>query len=553
MALAVIASIVRLFIAVHTPMVANMSQLSDDAYFVNLASSIVQGNWLGEYDSFLLQKVPGYAFVLASCLAIGLPYQLLFCLLEIGAAIILLIALRPLNIGQTASCIIYVFLIFSPDLFTWAFFQRTYRMGTLIPFIESLFACYIAIWLRPNSERMLGWIVLMCLTMPALFLVKEDSIWIVPFAAAASIGIIVKRTIVHKKGHWGKRALLCATALVAPFVVSYVCLSAVSLINLNNYGIYSYSDRYDSAISDVCADLVRIKPNDDVSSNVWVSQDAIEQAYEASPTLSSVKDEMTNARKYWAEFGPASDPIIDHSFWAIKTTMEAVPELSNAPAAERFFSVVHSELSEAFAEGRLEAKEGLWISSTVEPIPWDKVPTQILTTLRIMANFYNGDELLACTAPSAVSDGDLSMQRKASILINGPLVFSEPGDPETRIGNVFQGISYKWVKVCVDAMPFIFWLFLAMLATLMVALVKRKRMAFSVLVVAFGIALTQMVVVFSVSWFCAGLGDTANWATAMYCAPFYPLYETSFVMVLGYLIGLFRTARQRRSGLRLNS
>ena len=80
-----LAAVVNVVIATHTPMTLLADAFGDDATFIRAANTLLSGNYLGDYNSATLTKGPGYSIFLALGHLTGLAASLTIALFFLTA------------------------------------------------------------------------------------------------------------------------------------------------------------------------------------------------------------------------------------------------------------------------------------------------------------------------------------------------------------------------------------------------------------------------------------------------------------------------------------
>lgn len=367
-------TLIRICLAALTPVLLFMTQDSeaDDVLFVTLAHNILQGDWLGTYGKYTLAKNPGYSLFVAFCGATHIPYQLAFITLVILGSIAFVRAVRPALKSNVAALVLYVLLLFTPTLFTTAFFARVYRDGLTIPFALMAFAGLIGIYLRRKSasgmRTFIPWAIIESIGIAGLQIIKENGTWIAPFALVCSL-VIVTSWIIQTKRHilsFGTLLGRCAL-LVLPVLASLALTTTLASINASKYGVATLNERFNGSFVAVCEDLVDLDTND-TQKGIWVSRTSVTNALSASKTLRSIEPELWQEWSSWASIFDGNEVYCDMAYWALRAALDNAGGFTSATDTESFWGAVHTELTEALEAGTLRRTSGLKISAVAPPI-----------------------------------------------------------------------------------------------------------------------------------------------------------------------------------------
>nr|WP_241161952.1 MULTISPECIES: hypothetical protein [unclassified Enterococcus] len=164
-----------------------MTATYDDRLLVHYAQNILQGNWLGEYTPTTLSKGVTYSLFMALANKLNVSYGLLFGCLNIFASSVVSLAFRPIVKNNYYLWGIYLYFLFSPIGFTHEYSTRIYRNALVIPAVEIVVACLLAIYYRKYSsfKVLFPWFAGLAIFFPFYWFIREDSIWLLPFTVAA--------------------------------------------------------------------------------------------------------------------------------------------------------------------------------------------------------------------------------------------------------------------------------------------------------------------------------------------------------------------------------
>ena len=149
----IILAILKQMLIQDFPIVGYVSAGEDDGLMMNLAKSILEGNWLGEYRYNTLMKGPVFPIILAGMYKLGLPFIGTMTALYTFSCIIFMIAVRKLIKNKYIFIAIFAVLLFNPIMYTHAIIQRVYRNALIPSFALLITGSYIAIFLRRNEKN----------------------------------------------------------------------------------------------------------------------------------------------------------------------------------------------------------------------------------------------------------------------------------------------------------------------------------------------------------------------------------------------------------------
>lgn len=174
-------TLLRFWLGIKTPILLQASAGYDDYLYVEYASSMLRGEWLGGFSHFTLLKAVSPAVILAVNYILGISYSLSMTVGYILAVFIFSLAMYRLMESRKFFVSLYVFLLYSPGMFHEENVQKVYRGGYIVIFTLLVFAAVIgqhAAVIRERKREFVFWTILGCVSLPVFYYLKEDSIWI---------------------------------------------------------------------------------------------------------------------------------------------------------------------------------------------------------------------------------------------------------------------------------------------------------------------------------------------------------------------------------------
>ncbi len=537
----VVLTILRMLLACATPVVVDFSAGSayDDELFVRLGLSIASRDWLGAYGEITLAKNPGYPLFLAFCGLTHIPYQLaLIGLIALGAAVSAL-AVRPLVENRWALLVVYLVLLFNPLSFTTAFFRRIYRDALVAPFAMMALSGYIGLYLRRSEgiKACLPWALTAGVATACLQVIKENGLWVAPFAVVCCAVIVGSWMLDVKKGK--RRAvnvlkhslvLILLPALFTPFLTG-----AIKAKNQETYGVSIMSERFDGAFSKACSRLSQIDGGTDASA-IWVSKESLRLAFVASPTFSQIEDEVWDSWAEWSALFDGDEVYGDMCYWALMDALSAAGKCDSATVSSDFWTAVAGELQSGLDSGSLPSRSGFRISSVAPPLGVSQIPSWVLRTLTTSARLstlglmdsrlISDYEGVAQTPATLDEDG-----RAVTELLGGNVIFTtgtEDDVPEGAWANAVDG-CLGHVMVAVSRVAFVMMIPCFAFALFSGALKEREGARLEIGLIVSGLCLTavafEAAIVYYISYQLAAF-DFSSYITEAY------KYSPEFVVVL---------------------
>lgn len=413
LAVLAVMTILRTVIQFHAGWIFVVDAGYDDALTVNMAKYIQAGEWLGPYNKFTLCKSVGYSLFLMVCNRTHLPYPAGFVLLMAASSAAFVASFRPFFrtiIVCGAACgkngrendgkeetgeaktgkkvtreakaaektekepaawllpiiegILYLLLLYNPVGFGSISAMRIYRTSITAWAALLVVSGYAGLFFRRKEKirRLLPWSLLAAFSLAYFWNLREDSVWIMPFAAVMTLLVFPSCLASfegnrRKKDH-GKRILLTLLPL---------CLTAVSALgiaarNYKDYGIFTTNDRTRGKLAEVGSLLLDIDDGEEEDPNIFVTDRGLEIAMANSPSLTKLRDSMLPAWDAWSD--DSGQVPGDHFYWAIRDGMEAAGYYQgNGWETNEIYTRIANELKEAFEQGKISRRSGIALSS----------------------------------------------------------------------------------------------------------------------------------------------------------------------------------------------
>ena len=344
----------------------------DDELMFGAAQSITAGQWLGAYNWLTLSKHMFFAVWLAACNLLHLPYLAAGQLLTCGAALACAFAFAPVLRRWKSRFAVFALLAFSPAA-TASFTLRVYR-DNIFPGLCMLFfagLCGYALRCRKPVKQGIGWLVLSGVGLGLAWLTREDGIWLLPFAAAGTLILIL--TALRDKGILVKKLGRCAL-LAVPYGLLAAAILIYSAVNYAYYGLFAVSDFSSGSFAAAVGAMSRVKAEE------WkplcsVPTDVRMKLYEAVPQLQPLEYWLEEDEDLQNSFrNPELDDYQSGSFyWALRKAAWNEGVYDSPQKAEEYWQQVADAINALCDSGQLEAN-GPERSSTTPPIRLEYVP-----------------------------------------------------------------------------------------------------------------------------------------------------------------------------------
>lgn len=348
----------KLWLVAAQPVIAIGGAFYDDALFIQLAQSILNGDWLGPYQNVTLMKGPMYPLWIAGHALIGLPlpvgqhlFYLLACLLALRAA-------RPVLANDGIALGLFALLWWNPMSYDLSVLGRVLRQNLYTPTALLTVAAGIALVTRadpPGSVRRAVWGLLAGVGFGTLWMTREESVWIAP-----TLVLLVAYAAWRSRRSGVERKQLGASLLVGG-AATIALISVVCSINARHYGWFGTVELRAPEFAAAYGALQRIEVGPALPFTP-VSRAAREQAYAVSPTLARLREKLEGPDAvFWAGVSEpyTGRPRLEREIaggWFIWFLRDAVTEVYRPASAAEALDVYRRmglEINQACDEGRL--------------------------------------------------------------------------------------------------------------------------------------------------------------------------------------------------------
>lgn len=351
-------------------------QRYDDRMMFENAGNLINGVWLGDYNSYTLSKGISYPLFLVLARKLFLPYSALLSLLQAAGAGLFVQALSLRLQNPYGRAALYLLLLFSPVSLTLLVTQRLYRMAIVPGMVLLVFSGMIGLTLRKDQplKRQLPWALLTGLALAFFWQIREDSAWIMPFIAVMTVWNIGYVILVLHNRISRKQILLHCLVLMLPMFLLFVGNSGIAAINALHYGVFLTNDRTEGSFAELMSLFYRLESDTTVSSDIWISRDTIAKAENVSPTLQQLCPLLDT---YVEDWSTANGEIPgDHFSWVLRDAVQDSGYAEDAVSAQNFYNSVFSELLTAIDQNKLSLKQdgAVYFSSQSRGVPVGEIP-----------------------------------------------------------------------------------------------------------------------------------------------------------------------------------
>lgn len=554
--IALILSIIRLYLYYKATYSIDMTANYDDQLLIHYAKNLLNGHWLGEYNTKTLSKGISYSLFLAFANKIHVPYSILLGGFNIFASGLITLSLRPIVKKSSFLFFVYLYFLFSPIGFTHEYSTRIYRNAIVIPAVMIIVACLLGIYYRKyrSAKEIFPWFCLLAFMFPFYWYIREDSIWLLPFVSLALMISFVQMMIGSEFKLSKDVKKIFSQITLDREKITKLCLFVLPLLsfmmanqflkhkNEEIYDLAVVNDRSSGEFAQLMKNLIRLDDGtegDKSDSRIWVSHEALNKALAVSPTFAKeaarIKELYTTHA--WTQAGKVKELKGDIIFWALRDVIsESGYYKNNAKETNEFWKNVNHELVTAYKNGELKKKKEVYLMGTGDgkvakdvPVLLDFFRTAYSDNL-FYRGFYQGGNF---------SYGTHEAVEEAQNLLRVPLLnhWVNSEDPQTpvlvlsktaKISNFIMSLYQKTsgLILILAALGSIFLILGSLFAK------NDRKFYCSAVVITSGLIATQLLFLFGVSWFCSYSPEQKDYFLSVYTGAGVPIMQTAIVIIL---------------------
>jgi len=257
----------------------------DGLLFALQAYSLLDGNWLGDFNNKTLIKGIGNPLFIAAAYWLGIPLLTAYQLVYAFACVIVIYAVRPLVRNQLYLVFVFLFLLFNPFSYSYPLMSSTYRGSLYVSMTLLCLGAMIGLWQRSRYSFFVGatWALLLSFSFTMLWITREEMIWIVPVYVCFGLIYVLP-------WYWNKGSNIPTrlSFFVAPLVLLFLVNSTITTINQQYYGVRMVNELKSKEFVSALGGLMNIKSNK-FRRHTVVSPDAEAKAIKASPSLAELE------------------------------------------------------------------------------------------------------------------------------------------------------------------------------------------------------------------------------------------------------------------------
>lgn len=317
-------------------------------------------------DHLTLIKDLSFSLFLGFSAVTGLPYTVVLSAFWAVTALAVWMLAGKVTKNKWARLFAFAYVLFLPIAFTSWGGLRIYRNAVIAPSIILTFSLLLMGLVNVVREERLkksAWAAVVAGFMFSFsYYLKEDGIWMMACLAVLLVveflAIAIKRH--KKKDGWGaKRVSAWALVCMVPFLIWFAWTNIYKGVNHAFFGVYETNTRTKGELGKFVEEIYKIEA-EGRSEYVWAPLDAIEKAFEASPTLGAHPNLLEEIKTTGFQPGGLEVNPIGRDFlsWIMRSELVDSGLWTSEEEVSNMFKQINAELEEAFENGTLKKAAG---------------------------------------------------------------------------------------------------------------------------------------------------------------------------------------------------
>lgn len=343
------------------------SQVYDDQLLIRYAylpSHFFEPN----IDSLL--KTMSYPLFLSFVKVSGLSYTfVLSCVWCCTALYFGSVFYRISDKNKIIGWVSFAYILFFPTAFELWQGTRLYRNAIIAPFVIMLFS-YLLIITWKNIKSKISYLdIIISIIFGVLFsftyYIKEDGLWILACLLFAILVNTIIEIIKFVKNRRGKRFTMILLTIWIPIFVFIGITGIYKCVNNYYFGVSEVETRNGGNLGEFVSLIYKIESTDR-NNVVWAPKDAVDKAWNASPTLQKMPDLYESiTHTPWYSQDIEKHPIQrDFLTWVLRTALNDTGRWTNEREVDALFNKVNEEIKDAFDKGELQKDSRIQLLSS---------------------------------------------------------------------------------------------------------------------------------------------------------------------------------------------
>ena len=355
--------ILKIIIVQVQPLNAKYTMKYDDQLMVEMAENIVDGNWLGEYNSKTLIKGVFTPLFISFLYILHIPFLIGKEIFYGISCIVLTIILGKKIKSKGILILIYIVLLFNPIEYSEDL-SRVYRDEIYISLIMYLLAFSLGIFFcrKEKIKKQIKYYIGFGITISATYLCREETIWLIPFIIFILIATWIPILLDKKLENKVKRISLS----IIPIFILVILINIICVLNYKYYGVYTLNQYWGKAFESAYGALTRVLPEQE-KKRVPVTNKTLQKLYKFSPKLAELQSFFEGQESQgWKLCGERIEGEINGGYfhWALMEAVENRGYYQNAKMADKYYLELAEEINTLCDNNIIKARGEKRVSNT---------------------------------------------------------------------------------------------------------------------------------------------------------------------------------------------
>jgi hypothetical protein len=373
--------------------------------------------WYAPYSWTAFMRPCAYPLWIAVIHLLHVPLRLAIELLQVGGAVVLLIALRRIGTDRWISSVCFAAICFHPA----GFQLNDYTMSDTL-YAAILWYVLGGLLLTTGTRR--AWIAAGTgVAIAILWNTREEGLLIV-----AMVAIWSAISFAHERSH-GSSTRLTLARITKPIVVT-CAVAAMAIIGVytTNYFVYrsfARSEMTARSFQSLFHGLLRIRPSEP-KRYVPITSDTLHRAFKVSSTFAKLRTQFDGPLgeawriETYRRVGVPNEIGVGWIVWATRQAASAVGVFDTAKKSQRLFKKAAREINSACDDGRLPTR--FVVDGFLDPLAQSgglsRLPNSIV---RVGVRFFTrwpinsiGDDEILTPAEASLYD-EMTLRRSAGV------------------------------------------------------------------------------------------------------------------------------------------
>ena len=380
------------------------SGVHDSLKYLDMAETLTQGKWLGDYNHMALIRSPVYSGLLALNCVMGWPLQRTQAIAYLLGIILLAFALKKMNVPGWRIAVVSVLCAFHPVAWFPSRFVAAEALYTPAVTIALAGAIGVMGSVRDARYSFFFWLPVLSISIALAWRMRDEGLWLMP-ASVVYAGYILWEL---KPGSMRQeKAVSCATArkqriteckkwglvtacIALPCVSIFALTTWIQQQNLRHYGVAVVSELAEPGFKAAFSWLTRL---DGGSHHPYVpiTRQAMRDANRVSPHFQMLYPFLS--RQFdgagWSQFGCEWMGVCDElaggwSVWAIRDAANAIGAYASADQAAGFYADLAREIKTGCRTGALVCTSNPTGNMLAAPLKWIDIPRLIASAAKVL-------------------------------------------------------------------------------------------------------------------------------------------------------------------------